>query len=367
MKTLIFTTSNDLNFDQRMQRICSSLQKAGFNCLLTGRVLKTSLPLKEQVFDQHRFKCFFNKGKFFYLELNIRLFYFLKKQKADLVCAVDFDTLPGAFNGAKNIGSLIVLDSHEYFEEVPELISRPRIKAIWERIGKKYIHKLDMAYTVNKSIADIYQEKYNIEFEVVRNLPIKNIEKDDANLHSNIILYQGALNKGRGLEQCIEAMKDFPNLEMHIAGEGDLSQELRVLVANLNLSNQVKFLGFVRPTELKKITKKALIGINVLKADSLNYYYSLANKFFDYMHAGIPHISMDFPEYKRINDDIEIAVLIKELSVAEIKNAIHKLTSDTSYYQRLKSNCKIAKDNYHWANEEKKLISIYNKLLESHP
>jgi glycosyltransferase involved in cell wall biosynthesis len=58
-------------------------------------------------------------------------------------------------------------------------------------------------------------------------------------------------------------MKDFPNLEMHIAGEGDLSQELRVLVANLNLSNQVKFLGFVRPTELKKITKKALIGINV--------------------------------------------------------------------------------------------------------
>jgi glycosyltransferase involved in cell wall biosynthesis len=85
------------------------------------------------------------------------------------------------------------------------------------------------------------------------------------------------------------------------------------------------------------------------------------------MHAGIPHISMDFPEYKRINDDIEIAVLIKELSVAEIKNAIHKLTSDTSYYQRLKSNCKIAKDNYHWANEEKKLISIYNKLLESHP
>jgi len=367
MKTLIFTTSNDLNFDQRMQRICSSLQSAGFQCLLTGRTLKTSLPLKDQPFHQHRFKCFFNKGKFFYMELNIRLFFFLKKQKADIVCAVDFDTLPGAFRGAKSGGSLIVLDAHEYFEEVPELIARPKIKSIWEGIGKQFIPRLDMAYTVNKSIADIYQGKYNISFEVIRNLPIIKVFEGVSSKPSNIILYQGALNEGRGLEECIHAIKYFPNHEFHIAGEGDLSQDLRALVANLNLQKQVKFLGFIRPEELKIMTRNALIGINVLEANSLNYYYSLANKFFDYMHAGIPHISMNFPEYKRINDEIEVAILIEELSVQKIKEAILQLTSDKNYYQQLKSNCILARDNFNWAKEEEKLISLYNKLLENNP
>jgi glycosyltransferase involved in cell wall biosynthesis len=85
------------------------------------------------------------------------------------------------------------------------------------------------------------------------------------------------------------------------------------------------------------------------------------------MHAGIPHISMDFPEYKRINEDIEVAVLISELSVQKIKDAILKLTSNKTYYKQLKSNCELAKENYHWAKEEEKLVSIYKKLLESHP
>jgi len=146
-----------------------------------------------------------------------------------------------------------------------------------------------------------------------------------------------------------------------------LSQDLRALVANLNLQKQVKFLGFIRPEELKIMTRNALIGINVLEANSLNYYYSLANKFFDYMHAGIPHISMNFPEYKRINDEIEVAILIEELSVQKIKEAILQLTSDKNYYQQLKSNCILARDNFNWAKEEEKLISLYNKLLENNP
>lgn len=365
MKRLIFTTSNDLNYDQRMQRICSTLQAVGYDCLLVGRSKKDSLPLSEKPFQQHRFSCWFESGKFFYLELNIRLYFYLRKQKADAICAVDFDTLPGAFNAAKNSTSKIVFDSHEYFEEVPELISRPKVKAIWERIGFKYISKVDLAYTVNLSIANIYKEKYKKSFEVIRNLPFPNLKAAQQVVDQKIVLYQGALNKGRGLEECIHAMKSFPELQLHIAGEGDLSEELRALVLKLNLSNQVKFLGFIRPDELRKITQSAWLGINVLKADSLNYYYSLANKFFDYLQAEVPHISMDFPEYQRINLENEVAILIRELSASSIEEVIQKLLDDPTYYQKLKSNCKDASEIYVWEKEGAKLIRLYEELLKS--
>ena len=182
--------------------------------------------------------------------------------------------------------------------------------------------------------------------------------------NKKIILYQGALNKGRGIEECINAMKNFPTLEFHIAGEGDLSQELRTLVVELGLDKQVKFLGFIRPDELRSITQTAWLGINVLKADSLNYYYSLANKFFDYMQAGVPHISMNFPEYKRINEHTEIAVLIDDLDTTTIISAIQDLLDHEAYYLKLRQNCLKGSDIYLWENEGKKLIDLYKKLTE---
>jgi uncharacterized protein (DUF302 family) len=74
VKKIYFTVINDLSYDQRMQRICSSLASAGYDVTLVGRKLKSSKELKNQLFKQMRLKCFINKGKFFYLEYNIRLF-----------------------------------------------------------------------------------------------------------------------------------------------------------------------------------------------------------------------------------------------------------------------------------------------------
>ena len=95
----------------------------------------------------------------------------------------------------------------------------------------------------------------------------------------------------------------------------------------------------------------------------MNQYLSLSNKFFDYIHAGIPQIAMNYPEYKRINDRYQVAVLIDELKPAVISNAVNKLLGDKELYSRVKQNCFLAKKELNWQREREKLFKFYEQLF----
>lgn len=115
------------------------------------------------------------------------------------------------------------------------------------------------------------------------------------------------------------------------------------------------------PTELEQITLQATIGINLVENKGLNQYYSLANKFFDYMHAQVPQITMNFPEYKRINDIAEVAILLDDLKVETTANAINELLNNNQKYTLLQANCIKAREQFNWGVEENKLIDFYKK------
>ena len=93
MPRIIFTVINDLTYDQRMHRICSTLAKNGFQVLLVGRKLKTSIAFEPEPYEQQRMHLIFTKGKLFYLEYNLRLFFFLLFKSFDIVCGIDLDTI----------------------------------------------------------------------------------------------------------------------------------------------------------------------------------------------------------------------------------------------------------------------------------
>ena len=90
------------------------------------------------------------------------------------------------------------------------------------------MRKAKICFTVNESLAQILGEKYDKQFAFIRNVPLAFTERHPVN-KKPYILYQGALNKGRGLEVLIEAMQGVP-LELWIAGKGDLEAELKQLV-----------------------------------------------------------------------------------------------------------------------------------------
>ena len=115
--------------------------------------------------------------------------------------------------------------------------------------------------------------------------------------------------------------------------------------------------------ELKALTRKAYIGINILQNKGLSYYYSLSNKFFDYMHAGVPQVCAPFPEYEKINNPHPVALLC-ECEVQHIVNSLNILLHDASLYEKLQSECLIAKEIFNWENEEKKLVTIYSDVCK---
>jgi glycosyltransferase involved in cell wall biosynthesis len=390
---IICTVTNDLTHDQRMQRICSTLVEAGYQVTLVGRQLPTSQTLDNQPFAQVRLRCWWHKGPLFYAEYNLRLCWYLLWAKADAIGTVDLDTLPAGWLAARLRGLSRVFDAHEYYTEVPELVDRLKVKAIWAAIARWCLPAYRHAYTVGPSLAQIMGEEYGVAFEVVRNVPFMRTAVSvgslmDANdeisasgslLHqgdqgeisistykktTKIVLYQGALNMGRGIEAMLEAMPDLPDdIHFWLAGEGDLSAVLRARAEALGITERVRFLGWVRPADLPELTQQAWLGLNLLENKGLSYYYSLANKFFDYVQADIPIITMNFPEYSALNQEHEVAVLLDDLDPQKIVAAIRALTQDGTLYNRLKTNCLDAKKIWNWEVEKKTLLKVWELAL----
>jgi glycosyltransferase involved in cell wall biosynthesis len=364
---IVFAVTNDLSYDQRMQRICSSLAGAGYTVTLVGRKRKDSVPLRHQPYRQERLTCLFDKGFLFYAEFNLRLFYYLLKKKANAISAVDLDTLMPCALVATIKNTKLFFDAHEHFTEVPEVADRKTVKAVWEWIGQTFIHRAHMAYTVGEALAGVLSAQYHQVFGVIKNVPLlqppATFDHNNGQ-HTKVLLYQGALNEARGLEACILAMHEIHGAELHLAGEGDLSDQLRQMVANENLQDKVKFLGRVEPAELKKITAGAFCGLNLLQPNGLSYYYSLANKFFDYIHAGIPCICADFPEYRNIVARFSCAVLC-DAEPGKIAGAVNALLNDRWQYEGLKRHCTEAAKVFNWQLEEVKLLELYGKELKT--
>lgn len=360
MKRIVFTVTNDLTYDQRMQRICTSLAHAGYAVTLVGFLKKRSVKTQEKSFAQTRLNVFFKKGKLFYAEFNIRLFFWLLFRRFDIYCGIDLDTLLPVFLNARLKRKQIVYDAHEYFTELPEIVDRPVIKKIWLQLEKFLLPEIQYNYTVSETIALALSVKYKQKFEVIRNVPVLLDTVTQAE-KKNYILYQGALNKGRGIENLMHAMADI-ECQLYIAGEGDLSEELRILAGSLGHKEKIRFLGYVRPEELRNYTMQAKAGINLVENLGLSYYYSLSNKFFDYIHAGIPQVTMNFPEYENLNTKYHVALLIDNVLPETIAMALKKLLLDDALYKTLAENTRKAKAELNWQEEEKKLIAFYKNI-----
>ncbi len=358
-KKVIFTVTNDLSYDQRMQRICNSLQQNNYEVLLIGRLRSFSKPLPNLSFQTKRIRCFFNKGKFFYLEFNLRLLFFLLFKKTHIYSAIDLDTIIPNFLVSRLKNKPMVYDAHEFFTEVPEVVTRPKTQKIWIGVEEWIVPKLKYAYTVNDSLAKLFKKKYNTPFEVIRNASIlyPTLEKTTKDKY---LIYIGAVNVGRGLEELIDAVPQL-ELPLYICGDGDLLEDLKKQVQEKKLEERVIFTGYVSPKDLHQLTRNAYIGFCLLRNQGLSYYYSLANKFYDYIHAEIPQVTINFPEYTIINNQYEVAKLI-ELNKEQIIKTTNELVNEKDEYERLVSETKKAKKVLNWQAEEKKLIKFYHNI-----
>ena len=345
-----------------MHRICSTLAQNGYSVHLVGRKLpKHPLPT-QTAYQTHLIRCFFNKKIFFYAEYNIRLFFFLLPRKMDAICAIDIDTILACLWYSKLKGVTRVYDAHEYFSEQKEIVSRKNIQKIWQSIEKYCIPKFPNGYTVNEVIAAAFLKKFGVSYQVIKNLPIRpEVFPANSISEKKIILYQGAVNHGRCFETLIPAMRQV-DAELWIVGTGNFLSEVKNLIEKNNLTQKIKLLGPVLPEQLKNITPTAYLGLTLFEATGFNQINSLANRFFDYIMAGIPQICVNFPAYAAVQEKYKVAYLINNTDSNSLAAAMNKLLNDTVLYKQLQQQCYAAREILNWQNESIKLLSFWRNI-----
>ena len=371
MKRVIVSVSNDLVTDNRVNRTCSILNEMGFDVLLVGRLRKKSVSLDFRNYKTKRIKLIFDKGPLFYAELNIRLFLFLVLKKVDILYSNDLDTLPANFFVSKlKSKSKLIYDTHELFTEVPELENRKFAKNTWIKIEKYIFPKLQHIITVNESIAKIYKTIYGKSILVIRNVPEKYenripLSKSKLGLSEGkfILIMQGSgLNVDRGIEEAVLSMQFIDNAVLILVGSGDVIPKVKELVAKNQLSEKVMFFDKRPYLEMMQLTSNANIGLTLDKPLSDNYKFSLPNKLFDYIQAGIPILSSQLIELKKIIDKYDIGCFVETVSPEEIAKNVNFLIENPDKLNEYKLNCIKAAETENWEHEKMKLIRFVKDL-----
>ncbi len=313
---VVMAVTNDLLTDRRVMRHAETLREAGCEVECIG---KRELGVKAR------------RGWRFYAEYNVRLMLRLLRSRADIVWANDTDTLAACTLAAKLKGKRLVMDAHELFPEVPELIGRERVKRVWEWIERMMMPRCDALLTVCQSIADYYNERYGVEMVVVRN--VRRVESGEWRVESGewrvesgerrvesgewrvengelrMLLYQGAVNKGRGVDWAIDALEWLEDCRLVVAGGGDLLEEMKAYAAKKPWAERIAFVGRLMPEELEGLTRKADVGLVMLEDMGLSYHFALPNRIGDFVAAGVPMVVSDLPEMSRV---------VREFGVGEV-------------------------------------------------
>lgn len=353
---IIVSVTNDLVSDQRVHKVCVTLQGMGLEVLLVGRKLKESESLK-RVYQTHRMRLMFTKGPLFYAEYNFRLFWFLLLQKRALLLSNDMDTLLPNFMVSKLTGSELIYDSHELFPEAPELQNRPFVKSIWEGLESFLLPKLKHAYTVCQSIADYYNKQYGLQMKVLRNVPFRKVEAV-VEKRANTLIYQGAINPGRGLELAIDSLQYLADYTLLVVGDGKGLQELKKRAEAKGVAQQAEFVGRVPYEELSEYTAKATIGLLLEEPIGKSFEYALPNKLFDYIHANLPFVASDLVEVKRVVEVFGVGEVLKERKPQVLAEQIKCLANvNLENYQK-------AQAELCWEKEQKVLQELVSPLLK---
>lgn len=346
-----------------------AFQELGFDVLLVGRIKHDSPPLPNRPYPMHRMKLLFEKGPFFYAEYNTRLFFYLLFRRADLLFSNDLDTLLPNYLISKVRNTTLVYDSHEYFTETPELVNRKFVQKVWKTIEGWIFPKLKDVITVNESIAALFEKKYHTNVHVVRNIPhapkpskVKSRKELVMPGNKAVVLLQGAgINIQRGAEEMVEAMQYLEGIQLYIIGGGDVIEILKKMSHDLGLAQKITFLPRMPFEDLQHYTANADIGLSLDKDTNINYRYSLPNKLFDYINAGIPVLASPLVEVKKIIRRYQVGETIDTHDPDHLAGKIKNMLGNRDKLAEYRRNCLEAAKHLNWEKEKQNLIKILKK------
>lgn len=370
-KRILIAVSNDASTDQRVYKQSVALHASGFDIKLYCRKVPGK-HYEADPFPTRRFRLPIHSGVLFYAAFNIRLFFALLFAKGDMLYANDLDTLPANALISAIRQKPLIYDSHEYFTGVPEIQKRPFVKFIWGFLERNCISRAKLVLTVSESIAALLMKNYSLPaVSVVRNVPIGNFEpvpfkRAEIGIDSKtfLIVLQGAgINVDRGGEELLEALQFIEDATLMIIGGGDAMPLLRKKGKELKLESKIIFIPKLPYADMMRYTAMADLGVSLDKASNINYRFSLPNKLFDYALAGIPVLTSNLIEVRKIVEKYEIGAVVASHNPKDIAEAIHSLRANPELLTKYKRNTSRMNEVLNWESEFEPVIDKIKKFV----
>lgn len=364
-KKVLIAFLGNINYDTRSKNLYDTFSTNNFDVEFIGFDWLT----KDFVETRGNISILKLKKGFLSISFYLKFIWYLKIKllttKASIIFAEDIYTLPFAVIFGKLKRSKIYYDSRELFGYLAGLKDKKFRQAFWKWIEKLFIRKADYVIVTGPMDGEFLKKEYGLKnIILLRNLPRYYKPELRLDLHSHlqidkskkIILYQGVLLKGRGIEKVFAVLNELRDCVFIIAGGGEFEQHYRKLAEEMNLSDKVFFLGKLTQEDLPKITGSVDIGVSLIENLSTSYYYALPNKLFEYIMAEVPVIVSNLPQMKEIVEKYDVGYAVEFESKDELTNAIKKLTEDSKLSESKKQNCQIASQELNWEKEVTALL-----------
>ncbi|MCX8533356.1 glycosyltransferase [Chryseobacterium luquanense] len=364
-KKILTSAFSNLYTDQRIEKVCQTLHKNGYEVELIGNNWGGAEKM-ERPYPFSRIPLVSKTLKTAYFEFNWKLYWELygkiKENQNVILHANDLDALLPNYLISKKYKIPLVFDSHEIFSEMPAVQGKMSQK-LWRYLQNKIVPNIEFMITASGSYGNWFQNRYGIQPIIVQNAP----KKIDFNIEiphnqPKIFLYQGAINPFRGIDKAILAMHHLENVIFKIAGDGPKKKEYEDLVLKEKLQDKVQFLGKLLPEDLRKITVTADLGMSIEENGGESYLYSLPNKVLDCIQARVPLIMANLPEMLNIKNQFDVGEIIENHQPENIAAAIGKVLDKgrKNYQPELEK----ASEILCWENEEIKLLEVFDKASQ---
>ncbi len=294
------------------------------------------------------------------------------------VYAADLNCLRAGFRVSRRAGVPFLYDSHEYFlsraeHEWMHWTRRNVDRWLCRRLEHGHFGEIETTVGVSESIVNAFRDRVpGGSYLCVRNLPINEsgpppierssiiIDQLGLDPSTKIALYIGFVTGGRGITELIESAQYLPDgVVIALLGGGRQLEEQQARARSLGVEHKVHFLGHVPQSEVLTYAAGADCGVSLIQPTCLSYEWSLPNKIFQYIHAGLPVLCSDFPDMGDVVRRWDVGATVDPSDPSKIAAAIEALVSDPASLARMRANCRAAvEEELNWDRERQKILSI---------
>lgn len=355
-------------YDTRVTNLTNSLIEEGYEVKVIG--FDWTTPDFKTVLGQTSiYKLVKKKNSIhYYLTFLTTLFRELIKTNSSIYIAEDIITLPVVTFVAKLKKAKLYYNSREFYAFLAGLRNKPKTQALIRILEKFFIKKVDVVFVTGDGDAEFLQDYYGINNTVViRNLPLFKNPTDAKDFRkllnipksNTILLYQGVILEGRGFEPLLKAMSKIHNCNLIVLGTGIFQEKYENLASELDIGDRVHFLGNIDQSKLINYTAGADIGVALIENISKSYYYALPNKLFEYIMAGLPVLTSDLPQMKKIVETFSVGKVASLENGNDLEKVLTEMISDKDKIEKFKKATINASSELNWQKEFEKVKYLF--------